>query len=67
MDDQEPEDEFNRGRDFDGPIPYNFEPVRQRREAAATVRVPSYMQEMEVWSQNNLWRLGQSTWYDKLS
>ena len=64
MDDQQAEDVFNRGREYVGPVSYNFEPVRQRREEPGDVRVPQYRQEMEAWSQNNLWRVGVNSWYD---
>ena len=53
---------FAHGRDYDGPIPYNFEPVRQPRPASGR---PSYRQEMEAWTQDNLWRTGQLLWYAK--
>ena len=64
MDDPEQSDAFNSNRDYDGPAPYHFEPVRQPREnSAAVVHVPRYRQEMEAWAQNNQWRVGQSDWY----
>ena len=54
----------NNNRDYDGPVPYNFEPVRQPRDPAAMVRaVPRYRQEMEAWALQNEWRRGNTGWY----
>ena len=53
MDDQVDDHHADFGGDYDGPIPYNFEPVRQPRPVSVR---PSYQQEMEVWSQDNLWQ-----------
>ena len=58
---QEPEFNNNDNRKYDGPVPYNFEPVRQPRELAAR-RIPRYRQEMETWAESNHWRVGTTDW-----
>ncbi|CAL9693741.1 unnamed protein product [Knipowitschia caucasica] len=49
---------------YDGPIPYNFEPVviDHRERERPRVRNDGHRREIELWCQENEWRTGQSSW-----
>ena len=52
---------------FDGPQAYNYEPPRQERSqgnvrGAIRGRINGQRREMELWCQENQWRIGQVSW-----
>ncbi len=48
---------------YDGPQPYNYEPVMRPREQGETRgRVNGQRREIELWCRENQWRAGQVSW-----
>ena len=48
---------------YDGPHPYNYEPVVQHREQREIGgRINGQRKEIELWCQENQWRVGQVSW-----
>ena len=48
---------------YDGPLPYNYEPPRQERgQAEVRGRVNGQRREIELWCEENRWRIGQVSW-----
>ena len=44
---------------YDGPQPYNFEPVRREELARADGR----QRQLNAWSEENEWRVGEVSWW----
>ncbi|KAL2098413.1 hypothetical protein ACEWY4_007620 [Coilia grayii] len=60
-------EEDRRGdQTFDGPQPYNYEPKRRERRQGYGLgdrgRNDGQRREVELWSLNNMWRIGQNSW-----
>uniref|UniRef100_A0A8C1WP32 P2X purinoreceptor 7 intracellular domain-containing protein n=1 Tax=Cyprinus carpio TaxID=7962 RepID=A0A8C1WP32_CYPCA len=48
---------------YDGPLPYNYEPPRRERgQAELRGRVNGQRREIELWCEENRWRIGQVSW-----
>lgn len=49
---------------YDGPQPYNYEPVRRTRDQEQTRvrRNNGQRREIELWCEENQWRTGQVSW-----
>lgn len=48
---------------YDGPQPYNYEPVMRPREQGETRgRMTGQRREIELWCQENQWRVEQVSW-----
>ncbi|CAL8404981.1 unnamed protein product [Boreogadus saida] len=48
---------------YDGPLPYNYEPPRRERgQAEVRGRVNGQRREIELWCEENRWRIGQVSW-----
>lgn len=62
--DSDPEESVNvYSYTYDGPQPYNYEPVEQPREQREIGRrVHGQRREIELWCQDNQWRVGQVSW-----
>lgn len=49
--------------DYDGPQAYNYEPPRRDRgQGEIRGRNNGQRREVELWCQENQWRIGQVTW-----
>ena len=58
------ETEFSDEHAYDGPQAYNYEPPRRDRGQEGEIRGRNNGQrrEVELWCQENQWRIGQVTW-----
>ncbi|KAL2098396.1 hypothetical protein ACEWY4_007603 [Coilia grayii] len=57
---EEYEQEFEFVNQFDVPVPYNYEPLRQSQTVPG--RINGHRREMELWSIENQWRVEQVSW-----
>ena len=47
---------------YDGPQPYNFEPVRRERANEELPRTDGRQSQLNSWSEENGWRVGEVSW-----
>lgn len=47
---------------YDGPQPYNFEPVRRESLNEQLSRPDGHQRQLNSWSEENEWRVGESSW-----
>uniref|UniRef100_A0A8C5D3V0 P2X purinoreceptor 7 intracellular domain-containing protein n=1 Tax=Gadus morhua TaxID=8049 RepID=A0A8C5D3V0_GADMO len=47
---------------YDGPQPYNFEPVRRMRGNEEIPRADGRQRQINAWSEENEWRVGEVSW-----
>ncbi|XP_063077113.1 uncharacterized protein LOC134467125 isoform X1 [Engraulis encrasicolus] len=64
---EEYEEEFGGFVQYDGPVAYNYEPIRRERGQSQTPgpvmgRINGHRREMEMWSIENQWRVEQVSW-----